>query len=270
MTLIYNFENAKDIGPEILGNKAFNLLKMYPRYNIPRGLIFSSEISSCLDKSSIAAIESDLEKEIKKFETNYFSVRSSSTNEDSSRGSFAGQYRTYCGVSKSNILEYVRKVLNSNKSCQVESYRGAKGISREGNMAVLVQEMIACERSGVMFTMDPVKKNKNKLIIEAIKGLGEYIVSGMVTPDHFVYDKFSREVKTIRGTQNKMLVFQNGSIKENEVKLNEELCLTNPHIVCLANIGCEIENIFKTPQDIEWGLVGDKVYILQSRNITNI
>ena len=137
-------------------------------------------------------------------------------------------------------------------------------------LAVVVQRMIESEKSGVAFSIDPVTNDKNKIVIEAIFGLGEYIVQGRVTPDHYEVDKRSLVItKNEIGKQD--VKFVKSNISNKEVKLGKAgsvVKLTNQEILKVALLVRDIENHYYFPQDIEWAIKNDRVYIVQSRPIT--
>ena len=117
-------------------------------------------------------------------------VRSSAVCEDGETASFAGQQETFLNVrGPDSVTRYVRECWASFFAPRALFYRAKKGALAETRMAVVVQEMVCAEKSGVMFTMDPVEKRRDRIVIEAVFGLGEGIVSGLITPDHYAVDR---------------------------------------------------------------------------------
>jgi len=200
-------------------------------------------------------------------------VRSSATAEDLPDASFAGQQETYLNIKgEDNVVERVKKCWGSLYTPRAIYYRIQKGFKHEEvSIAVVVQKMVNSEKSGVMFTSHPVTGDKIA-VIEAVFGLGEAIVSGIVTPDTYVYDRGKRELKeTIIGEKRLMIVRKND--KTVEVELGEkakERVLSDEEIEKLVDIGEIIEEHYRKPQDVEWAIEKDKIYIVQSRPVTTI
>ena len=141
-----------------------------------------------------ARVEAQIHQALKSFPAGtLFSVRSSATAEDLPHASFAGQQDTYLNVRASGIAKAVKDCFISLYTDRAVSYRQQNGISKP-SMSVVVQEMVASDSSGVMFTADPVSGNRTRLVIDAVFGLGEAIVSGQVSPDRIVYDRKSKSI----------------------------------------------------------------------------
>jgi pyruvate,water dikinase len=204
----------------------------------------------------------------------YVAVRSSATAEDLPGASFAGQQETYLNVrGEDNVVEMVKKCWSSLYTPRAIYYRVQKGFKHEEvSIAVVVQKMVDSEKSGVMFTSHPVTGEKIA-IIEAVWGLGEAIVSGMVTPDHYEYDRISRKIKVVKVAEKKLMITRQDG-KTVEVELDEkkakERVLSDEEIDELVKLGEIIEDHYGTPQDVEWAIERGKLYILQSRPITTI
>ena len=141
-------------------------------------------------------------------------------------------------------------------------------------VAVVIQNMIESEISGIAFTVHPVTKDKNQMIVEAGWGLGEAIVSGQVTPDAYVIDKRDLSIIDINIAKQEMMIIRKagGGIKHTIVpKLKQEKQkLNGKQIIELAKICANIEKHYKKPQDIEWAFARGKFYITQSRPITTL
>jgi pyruvate,water dikinase len=230
-----------------------------------------------------AEFPEDIEKEIKNAyrelceqegEEVYVAVRSSATAEDLPDASFAGQQETYLNVSgEDEVVEKVKKCWGSLFTPRAIYYRIQKGFRHEDvSIAVVVQKMVNSEKSGVMFTSHPVTGEK-LCIIEAIFGLGEAIVSGMVTPDTYVYDRVKRKLVDVKvSTKNFMLTRQDGKtvkVELDDAKANERV-LSDEEIERLVTFGELIEEHYGKPQDVEWAIEKGKVYIVQSRPVTTI
>jgi len=142
------------------------------------------------------------------------------------------------------------------------------------SVAVVIQNMIESEISGIAFTVHPVTRNKNQMIIEAGWGLGEAIVSGQVTPDAYVIDKWDMSILDINVAKQEMMIIrkQGGGIKHTIVPKpkQEKQKLSGKQIIELAKMCANIEKHYKKPQDIEWAMAKGKIYITQSRSITTL
>lgn len=201
-------------------------------------------------------------------------VRSSSVTEDLPGASFAGQYLTQLCVRGIKILsQAIQKVFASLYSERSISYRFERRISIEGaEMAVIVQEMIPSESSGVMFTRDPVGLETDVMIIDAVYGLGEGLVSGRLPADHFVLNrKTGGLIKQIQAEKIEQVICdEKGGVRLKEVPeyRRKEPVLDERKLEALWRLGLKVEQVFGCPQDIEWTLHGRDIYLLQSRPIT--
>jgi pyruvate,water dikinase len=206
----------------------------------------------------------------------YVAARSSATAEDLPEASFAGQQATFLDVQGDNeLIKAVRKCWASLYTPRAIFYRKQQGFAHDKvGIAVVVQEMIKSEVAGVMFTREPTGQN-DKIIIEGAYGLGESVVSGMVTPDHYEVDRNTKEivVKTI-GKQEQAIVRNErgrGTIQVPIQEMRQELQkLPDKKVVELAEIGAKIEEHYNFPQDIEWALQEGQLFIVQSRAITTL
>ncbi len=205
----------------------------------------------------------------------FVAVRSSATAEDLPGASFAGQQETYLNVrGEDEVVEKVKKCWSSLYTPRAIYYRVQKGFRHEDvSIAVVVQKMVNSEKSGVMFTSHPVTGDKIA-IVEAVWGLGEAIVSGMVTPDHYEYDRVERRIKNVQIAEKKFMLTRGEDGKTVKVELPPEKAkarvLSDSEIEELVKLGEIIEEHYGTPQDVEWAIVKGKIYIVQSRPITTI
>jgi pyruvate,water dikinase len=202
-------------------------------------------------------------------------VRSSATAEDLPGASFAGQQATFLNVEgEANVIEKVKEAWASLFTSRAIFYRVTQKFDHfKVGIAVPVQKMVTSHTSGIMFTIDPVTSDKSKVVIEAIYGLGEMIVQGSVTPDHYEVDKKSKEIiaKTVQ-RQEKMM-FKRG--RDNViVKVKDDIAhrqkLTDKQILALAEIGKKLERHYYFPQDSEWAIEDDVIYIVQTRPVTTV
>lgn len=228
-----------------------------------------------LDGKIPSDIASEAEDSLKRLNIQYVSIRSSAIGEDSLKASFAGLFDTFLNL-KSNlnvVLENVKKCWASLFNERAIVYRIRKGLPHSKGMAVVVQEMVNADVSGTMFTAHPDTGDKSVIIIEATWGVGETLVSGLITPDLYVMDKRILEIiKESSGRKKIMSVATSEGIKRLEVT-NEKVhifCLSHDEVNNLAKIGLKIENIFKYPQDIEWCIQVNRIWVLQSRAITSL
>lgn len=225
-------------------------------------------------------ISSEVEKEIifefKKLKTKFVAVRSSATAEDSKIDSWAGELESYLNTTEKTLLENVKKCWASLFTPRAIFYRFARKLEKQSiSVAVVVQEMVESEISGVAFSVHPITKDRNQMIIEAGWGLGEAIVLGKVTPDSYVVDKKDECILDVNlSEQEKMMVKKSatGGIKEVLVPKSkqEKQKLTGSEIMELAEIVKKIEKHYKSPQDVEWSYKKGKFYIVQSRPITTL
>ncbi|MEK9200813.1 MAG: phosphoenolpyruvate synthase, partial [Patescibacteria group bacterium] len=202
-------------------------------------------------------------------------VRSSATAEDLPEASFAGQQESYLNIlGDANVLLKVKECWMSLFGQRSIFYREQKHFDHfKVGIAVPVQTMIQSEISGVMFTTDPISQDKNKIIIEAIYGLGDYIVQGVVTPDHYEVSKASLDIQSKQITLQEVAeVRTTQGVKEIKIskKEGEKQKLSDTHIQALAQIGKKIHQHYLFPQDIEWAFARGKLYITQARPITTL
>jgi pyruvate,water dikinase len=202
----------------------------------------------------------------------FVAVRSSACAEDGDVASFAGQQETYLNVHGiEQVLEKVVECWASFFSERAIFYRQRKGSLADLGMAVVVQEQIGSEKSGVMFTTDPIRGRSDQMVIEAAFGLGEALVSGLVTPDNYVARRDGRLKKAYVGNQDRMIVREVGGGTVT-IALDPDLASTqvldHDEIARLVEIGLRLEAEFGAPQDVEWAIAGEDLYVLQSRPIT--
>jgi len=227
------------------------------------------------DKVMPADIKKEILAEFKKLKVKFVAVRSSATAEDSSVASWAGELETYLDTTEKMLVDNIRKCWSSLFTPRAIFYRQEKEMLKtKVSVAVVIQEMIASEISGIVFTVHPVTKNKNQMIIEAGWGLGEAIVSGQVTPDAYIIDKRDLSIIDINIAKQEMMIIRKagGGIKHaavSKAKLEKQK-LNGKQIVALARICAQIEKHYKKPQDIEWAMAKGKIYITQSRPITTL
>lgn len=202
-------------------------------------------------------------------------VRSSATAEDLPDASFAGQQDTYLNIlGEADVLDAVQRCWASLYTARAIYYRSKNGFDdRSVNIAVVVQQLVFSEKSGVMFSSHPISGAKT-VIIEGSFGLGEAIVSGTVSPDNYVFDRKTKKIinKTIAIKSVEILPDGKNGTKVVEIPEDKQKIqvLSDKEVARLAEFAVKSEQHYKNAQDMEWGMVGDTIYILQSRPITTI
>jgi len=255
---IKNFmEKSKSLTPDELRPETEGLRRLFLTHPVPGGILeeIMASYSRLLDDTDSTEV----------------SVRSSATSEDLAEASFAGLHSTFLNVSG------LEEVLSSIKGCwaslwspEAVSYRERCGFDHTSvAMGVVVQLMVPADRSGVIFTSNPVNDSRSELVINAVRGLGEKLVSGQVTPDVYVVDRKKRT--TLK--RNVALSGDNPSDPPSQgqrAQASEDAAsgsLTDRQIRGLVETGLRIEDGFGEPQDIEWAITGDEIHVLQSRPI---
>jgi len=211
----------------------------------------------------------------------FVAVRSSATAEDLAEASFAGQQRTFLNVEgEDEVVRAVQGCWASLFESRAIFYRSNQGLDHLSvGIAVPVQKMVQSEASGVLFTLEPVSYEDN-VVIEAVYGLGEAVVSGEVTPDMYTVDKrdFTILDKVIVKQERKLVRNPEkvGSIEVRDIWVpvpeseQEKQKLSDADILHLAKLGVQIEEHYKFPQDIEWAKEPGALYIVQTRPVTAI
>ncbi len=216
----------------------------------------------------------DIQAQFKELGAEFVAVRSSATAEDSSVASWAGELESYLNTTEATLFDNVKKCWASLFTPRAIVYRNEKGMrNTHVSVAVVVQKMVQSEVAGICFTVHPVTKDTNQMIIEACWGLGEYIVGGIVTPDSYVIDKrdgtfidvniAEQEIMLVRGKEGNDKVDVPADKKEKQK-------IDGSQITKLAEICTNIEKHYGFPCDIEWGMEKDTFYIVQSRPITTL
>ncbi len=198
-------------------------------------------------------------------------VRSSACAEDSDTASYAGQQETYLYVRGADVVrDRVRDCWASFFSERAIFYRQKKGSLDDLGMAVVVQRMVRSEVAGVLFTCDPVRGRRDRMVVEAVLGLGEAAVSGQVTPDHYILKRDGTIRKAQVSSQPfKIVPIEAGGTEERELgEEGGEQKLGEHHLRQLAKLGDDLEQRLGGPQDIEWALEGGSLYVLQARPVT--
>ncbi|RDZ12352.1 phosphoenolpyruvate synthase [Priestia megaterium] len=241
------------------------------------------QISEISEKIRQTILEVDVPSDVVKAVTHYLShfgeehayaVRSSATAEDLPHASFAGQHDTYLNIrGKEAILQHISKCWASLFTNRAVTYRIKNGFDhRQVHVSVIVQRMVFPQASGILFTADPVTSNRKLLSIDAGFGLGEALVSGLVSADCYKVKEGEIVDKKIAAKKVAIYGLKEGGTETKEVHsdLQKTQALTDCQILQLEHVGRQLEAYFDCPQDIEWCLADDTFYIVQSRPITTL
>jgi len=291
-------------GINVIGGKARSLgLLMNQGFEVPKGVVLTIDFFSgwifklkALDKLKAWAtnpklfgeLSSLLKREVEKFTfsnmqlgildsilENYgseqlFAVRSSSTDEDLGKASFAGGYETYLGVPKDQVCDGIKKVFMSCLDERVFAYKYEKGFdTTQLSMAVIIQEQLDSDVSGVGFSLNPINNCYDETVINANGGLGESVVSGLITPDEYVVDKLGFSVvKQNLGSKKEEIRLSSAGGTEVAKGLGEVPALNEGRVLEVAKLVNEVEGFFGFPVDVEWAYEKGRLYLLQARPVT--
>ncbi|MGB2695169.1 MAG: PEP/pyruvate-binding domain-containing protein [Dehalococcoidia bacterium] len=203
-------------------------------------------------------------------------VRSSATAEDSAGASFAGQHITLLNVDGLEaVLDGVLACWASLYSALAFHYRRARDVQDDGPaMAVVVQALVPADASGVAFTIDPVSGDHDVVVIEGALGLGEGVVAGIVTPDHYAVRKSDDALVRREVTEQHVRIVPapGGGTREEELAPEEARAsvLSDQQAIEIARYATRIEEFCGVPQDIEWAISGGRIYLLQARPVTTV
>ena len=255
-------QSTKEIRELIISSKIpkemeDEILESYEHLNVNQ--IETEEVLDILENSS---------------EPMFVAVRSSATAEDLAEASFAGQQDSFVNVKGNfSLLEHIKKCFASLFTSRATYYRNKKGFKHEEvSLAVVIQKMVDSDKSGVIFSKDPSYKNNNT-IIEAVFGLGEGIVSGQISPDKYVTSS-ELEILDKKITDKKIAITKDSEGRQKIIKLKEEKSksqvLTDYEIKKLTEYSLKLEEHYKKPQDIEFAIESEEIYIVQTRPITTM
>ncbi|ONF62737.1 PEP/pyruvate-binding domain-containing protein [Amycolatopsis keratiniphila] len=253
--MILQLAEAKGCPRDLVGGKAANLAEMISAgFPVPEGFCITTAAYRQILADGAAPLPARLETGIVEAYERLsrggpVAVRSSSTAEDLPDASFAGQYDTFLGVRGADeVLAAVRRCWASLWSDRATRYREAHDTGHVPGIAVIVQRLVEAECAGVLYTANPVSGKRSEIVVDAAPGLGEAVVSGAVTPDHY---RLSGKGEIVEGPG--------------------EGCLTPSRLGELAAVGRRLEKHFGAPQDVEWAFDGDgELWLTQSRHITTL
>lgn len=268
-----NMENTAQ-----LEQKASEIQLLITRQKMPVDLeeeIIEAYNNMNVDPALLKAASADVLNIIKTSrEPIFVAVRSSATTEDLKTASFAGQQETFLNIKGSaQLIDAVKRCWASLFTARAIYYRQRNGFDHDKSLiAVVVQKMVNSDKSGVTFSINPVTNNKSEIVMEAVFGLGEGIVSGTIAPDRYVIDKFTNKIleKTVVSKPIAFMKSSSGSTVKSPLppeKMNEQV-LENYEIIKMANYARDLEDHYEHPQDIEWAIEYGKIYIVQTRPIT--
>ena len=205
-----------------------------------------------------------------------YAVRSSATAEDLPDASFAGQQDTYLNIiGEDALLDAVRRCWVSLFTDRAILYRIQNNFPhKDVHLSVVVQQMIMSETSGTLFTADPLTGHRHTLTIDASFGLGEALVSGLVTPDAYSVDKRTMTIIERQISEKEIAIYpeKDGGTRQETLGADQrkQAALTDDQILSLAEMGTKVESHYGTPQDIEWAMSDGNIYLLQARPITSL
>ena len=304
--------SSPDITLETAGGKGLNLARLSRAgFNVPPGFIISTDAyrafveqnrwlaligstvedipaddAGALEKTSAQIraafsvgamppeVDSAIRAAVAEFRDVPVAVRSSATAEDLPDLSFAGQQDTYLNmIGEEEILKAVVNCWSSLWTARAIGYRLRNHIPQdEVALAVIVQEMVSSDVSGVLFTSNPLTGLRSETVIDATLGLGEALVSGQVEPDHYVVNTPGKTVvaKTIGSKEISTRGRAGGGVETMQENASTQQALVDPEILQLAELGSSIQKEYSFPQDVEWAFADGKLYVLQSRAITSL
>jgi pyruvate,water dikinase len=247
-----------------LGGKALHLCRMVSAgLPVPAGF--------CVTADSIAAIDiDDLAPALNRLSVPSIAVRSSAIDEDSSAASFAGIYRTHLNLkTPEEVVHALRDIERCASSPSAATYRAQRGLSQTAAIAAVVQSFVAADVSGVVFTRHPVY-GTDRIVIEASWGLGEAVVGGLVTPDHWELSPEGEILDARIADKDVVVVPAATGVRRAEVEPHRrrQPCLKPQKLHDLVRLGRVCQGLFGSPQDIEWAIDGANIWLLQSRPIT--
>ncbi len=241
----------------------------------------SCEIRAAIEQAAMPAqLRGEIERAYRALGGGAVAVRSSATAEDLAEASFAGQQSTYLNIEgAADVVDAVQRCWASLFEARAVFYREHAGWGHaEVDLAVPVQRMVQSQASGVMFTIDPITNDPERVVIEAAFGLGEAVVAGLVSPDHFEVEKSSEAIIQRQIFQQERRLIRNPNGSGGEANIWQPLSaadggrakLSDAQVIELTRLGKRIERHYGGPQDIEWGWAEGRFYLLQTRPITTL
>lgn len=289
-------ERVADRDRATLGNKAFMLSRLcQDGFPVPPGLVIGTEVfdrfmevngihhaggsiterfqrlrGEVLQGSMPPELEAAIRRHFDALQTDVVAVRSSATLEDGGTRSFAGQFDSVLGATSGTLVTDIM-------TCWASLFKPrptGDGTSQmePGKMAVIVQEMVDADSSGVCFSVDPVSGDPGRIVIESVSGLGELLVQGLVAPDRYIVDKQTRVIgeKRISVQQQELrLNVSGGGLKMHLPRLSHREQKTDDvAIAAIAELAVRLEQTLRMAVDMEWAVKGQTLFLLQARPVT--
>ncbi len=239
-----------------VGGKAFNLSRLIQaNLNVPQGFVITSKaIVEYQCKESQEKIATLIHDHYVELHAETVAVRSSALDEDSDHASHAGQYKSVLHVKdRDELLVAIEECIAAGKSESVRQYKNYNRLRQNDNdQALIVQKMIEADSAGVCFTINPHDKSGKSLLIEAVRGFGDKLVSGQIKPEQYKLNRATGEVITF----------------DTEAEMSCESILNKPDLSAIYKAAQKIFQLSETEQDIEWAIESNDLYLLQTRTIT--
>lgn len=308
MSLLVIFPGTFESAPDLVGGKASSLMRMSAAgFRVPPGAVLTCDFFApwfaqlagstawdallhadpeqwpehCATLQALLAAFAwtaaqretlvKLEEQLPRSDGNRYAVRSSAADEDHSQASFAGGYLTLLGVRADALEDAIRQCCAGALDARVFAYRRECGLGvAVPRMAVIVQQQLASASAGIGFSLNPVNNDLDEAIIDASWGLGEAVVAGRITPDHWVVDKVTRAIRETRAgaKQIEIQLADAGGVYETAARASSALSLTDPQVLEVTDLIVGIEALFGQPVDIEWAYASGALHALQARPIT--
>lgn len=253
----------------LYGNKGCSLAKLYQnKVSVPYAFI----IPINFNYRRINSFKETIFNAFSKLNSKYVVVRSSANIEDEHNHSFAGIFSSYLATTKENLIKNIKKCFYFANSKSVNSYCSFKSIKQNKiKMAVIVQKMIFPHVSGACFSINPITKNENQIVIEAVFGFGKGLLSGLTTPDRYLVSKINNRIinKTI-SKQSHIITLENGKIITKKISYGDKQKLPESMIRQISKQTIKLEKLFNEPIDIEWAVKRKYLFIIQIRPITTL
>jgi rifampicin phosphotransferase len=257
---IVGLDDPAALDPALTGRKAASLAALKAAgFDVPGGFVITTAACAALRDAAARSLEAEpvamavpdrlraeLNLAVASLGDVALAVRSSGVGEDLAEASFAGQYETVLDVRGGDaVTDALRRCLVSAQTRHVAAYRAEVAIGAAAPMAVLVQVLVSPDVAGVAFSANPVTGDRDQVLVSAVRGLGDRLVSGDTTPDEW----------TVRGGTATCLDAPEGVLEPDQV-------------IRIADLARRVEAHSRSPQDLEWALAGDRVYLLQARPVT--
>ena len=263
----------------LVGGKAANLGRLVRAgFPVPEGFVLTTRAYRLAQRSSPAAhVPAEVAEEIRlayqAMGQGPVAVRSSATVEDAAAASMAGQYETILGIEgETALLEAVRRCWASLDTPRTQAYLKEHGIDgADVAMAVVVQRLVSADVAGVLFTTNPHQGRGGEMLLEASWGLGEALVSGQVQPDTLRLDRETgRVLEAVIADKYVHCAAGSGQEEPVEEASRHRPCLRSGDVYCLWQLGKQAVTHFGVPQDMEWAISANEIYVLQTRPITTL